>query len=53
MPNLCYDCNRQVKGKLKEENKTNTFFHVCLACLSDEKKENRKHILLRFNFVIA
>ena len=33
---LCYDCNRQTKSKLKDENKT-LFFYVCLASLADEK----------------
>ena len=23
---LCYDCNRQTKSKLRDENKTNRFF---------------------------
>ena len=23
---LCYNCNRQTKSKLRDENKTNTFF---------------------------
>ena len=38
MPLLCYDCNRQTKSKLEDENKASAFFDVCLASLSDEKK---------------
>ena len=33
---LCYDCNRQSKGKLEDENKTQ-ISSVSLASLSDEK----------------
>ena len=25
MPRLCFDCNRQTKGKLEDESKGNTF----------------------------
>ena len=38
---LCYHCSRETKGKLEDENKTNTFFYVCLASLSDEKLKNK------------
>ena len=34
---LCYDCKRQTKQKSEDGNKTNPFFCVCLAGLSDEK----------------
>ena len=34
---LSYDCKIQTKNKLEDENKTNTFFHVCLTSLFDGK----------------
>ena len=34
---LCYDCNRQTKSKLEDENKSKHIFYVCLVSLSDEK----------------
>ena len=30
-PLLCHDRNRQIKGKLEDENKKKKFFYVCLA----------------------
>ena len=33
---LCYDCNRQTKSKLRDENKTKIFYG-CLAISLDEK----------------
>ena len=45
---LCYDCNRQTKSKLRDENKTNTF--LCMLnnfILSKINRQgNKKHILL-------
>lgn len=37
MPLLFYDCNRQTKSKLEDQNKTSTSFYVCSASLSDEE----------------
>ena len=37
MPLLCYDCNRQTKSILEDENKPNNIFYVYLASLSYEK----------------
>ena len=34
---LCYDCNRQTKIKLEDENKKNIFFLLGLGSLSDER----------------
>ena len=36
MPFLRYDCNG-TKRKIEDENKTNTYFYICLASLSDKK----------------
>ena len=33
--------NIQTKSKLKDENKQ-THFYVCLACLADEKKQDKE-----------
>ena len=46
---MCYDCNRQTKSKLEDENKKNIFY-VCFTCLYDEKytdKETESIVLLR------
>ena len=37
MPLLSCDCNRLTKRKLEDENRTETFFHVSMASLPDEK----------------
>ena len=42
MPPVCYDCNRQTKSELEDENKRNTFFNERLASLSDERKVKNK-----------
>ena len=33
MPLLCYDCNRQTKGKLEDENKTKHVFLYILILI--------------------
>ena len=53
MPLLFYDCNRQTKSKLEDQNKTNTSFCVCLVSLSDEEwtdKEKESIFFLNRSF---
>ena len=42
MPILCYDCNRQSKRKLEEENQTKRFFMYVLQVYLMKNKKSKK-----------
>ena len=49
---LCYDCNRQTKSKLRDQNKTNTFFMYVQEFYMTKNKQTRKQNIFCYGCII-